>query len=92
MPGEVLHTDEFTPVLQDYCGALHAEGAFAGLLWADAKQIAAAVSFDVRTRDNAAEFLRNRARNTLADRQHGLTGPREGDLQLKSLAMGCTLP
>jgi hypothetical protein len=30
-------------VPQDYCGALHIEGAFAGLSWADAKQIATAV-------------------------------------------------
>jgi hypothetical protein len=34
---------------------------------ADARQIAAAVSWDVISRDDAADFLRNRARNVLAD-------------------------
>jgi hypothetical protein len=66
LPADILHTTRFTAELQDYCGVLHAEGAFAGLTWADAKQVAAAVSFDVVTRDNAADFLRNRARNVLA--------------------------
>jgi hypothetical protein len=50
-----------TAVLQDYAGALHAEGAFAGVGWDDAKQIAAAVAFDVVMRDDAADFLRGRA-------------------------------
>ena len=69
LPVEVLHPqfpDMLTEVLQDYCGVLHAEGAFAGLSWADAKAIAAAVSFDAVTRDDAADFMRNRARNVLA--------------------------
>lgn len=66
LPGEVMHTDAYRTVLQDYCGMLHAEGAFAGLSWPDAKQVAAAASFDARTRDDAAEVLRNRARNALA--------------------------
>jgi hypothetical protein len=48
-------------VLQDYAGALHAEGAFAGLSWADAKNIAAAVSLEVTYRGDGAAFLRNRA-------------------------------
>jgi len=46
-------------VLQDYAGALHAEGAFAGLSWADAKNIAAAVSLEVTYRGDGAAFLRN---------------------------------
>ena len=69
LPREVLTDecpDELTAALQDYAGVLHAEGAFAGLSWADAKAIAAAVSFDVMQRDDAADFLRNRARNVLA--------------------------
>ncbi|MDT5371751.1 MAG: hypothetical protein QOC62_6182 [Mycobacterium sp.] len=69
LPVEVLRPEfphMLTEVLQDYCGVLHAEGAFAGLTWADAKAIAAAVSFDAVTRDDAADFLRNRARNVLA--------------------------
>lgn len=59
---------EFTPsngafreVLQDYCGLLQAEGAFADLTWPDAKQVAAAVSFDACTNDDAAGSLRGRA-------------------------------
>jgi hypothetical protein len=66
LPGRIMHTDALTEVLQDYCGVLHAEGCFAGLSWADAKAIAAAVSFDVVTGDDAADFLRNRARNALS--------------------------
>jgi hypothetical protein len=45
---------------------LDAEGAFAGLSWADAKPIAAAICFDVCSRDDSADFIRNRARNALA--------------------------
>ncbi len=49
-----------------YWGVLHAEGGFAGLSWADAKQLAAPVSFDMCTRDDAEAFVRNRARHVLA--------------------------
>jgi hypothetical protein len=66
LPADILHTTAFTTVLQDYCGALRAEGTFVGLAWADAKAIAAAVSFDVISRDDAADFLRNRSRNALS--------------------------
>jgi hypothetical protein len=67
MPGEVLHAPAaMRGVLQEFCGMLQLEGCFAGLTWADAKAIAAAVSFDAITRDDAADFLRNRARNALA--------------------------
>jgi hypothetical protein len=55
LPVKVLHPEFpklLTDVLQDYGGILHAEGAFAGLSWADAKNIAAAVSFDVVTRED----------------------------------------
>jgi hypothetical protein len=55
-----------TEILQDYCSVLDAEGAFAGLAWADAKPIAVAVCFDICNRDDAADFIRNRARNVLA--------------------------
>ncbi len=41
-------------------------GAFAGLSWADARQIAAPVSFDTCTRDDPEAFVRNRACNALA--------------------------
>jgi hypothetical protein len=67
MPGEVLHAlAEMSEVLQEFCGMLQLEGCFAGLSWADAKNIAAAVAFDAVTRDDAADFIRNRARNVLA--------------------------
>jgi hypothetical protein len=48
-------------VLQDYTGMLHAEGAFAGLSWADAKPVAAAICFDICLRENAVDFMRWRA-------------------------------
>jgi len=53
-------------ILQEFCGVLQLEGCFTGLSWADAKQIAAAVAFDAVTRDDAPDFIRNRARNVLA--------------------------
>lgn len=63
-PGVILHP--LIEVLQDYAGMLQAQGAFAGLAWEDAKNVAAAVAFDLCQRDEAAEFLRWRARNVLA--------------------------
>ena len=61
----VLVAEHFTLPLRDYCGALRVEGAFAGLSWPDAKQVAAIVA-DVMHRDDPAAALRNRARNVLA--------------------------
>lgn len=55
-----------TEILQDYCSVLDAERAFTGLSWDDAKTVAVAVCFDICNRDDAADFLRNRARNVLA--------------------------
>ncbi len=55
-----------TAVLAGLLGVLHAEGALAGLSWADAKQIAAAVSFDMCTRHDAEAVVHGRARNMLA--------------------------
>jgi hypothetical protein len=46
--------------------AAAAEGALAGLSWHDARQIAAAVAFDITQHDEAASVIRNRARETLA--------------------------
>lgn len=51
----------FVGPIQDLCGVLQLEGAFAGMTWADAKHVAAAVSFDAYTRDDAADFMRLRA-------------------------------
>ena len=34
-----MHTDALTAVLQDYCGALHVEGAFAGLSGVNAESL-----------------------------------------------------
>jgi hypothetical protein len=62
--GKVAQSSTAAP--QDYWGVLHAEGGFAGLSWADAKQLAAPVSFDMCTRDDAEAFVRNRARHVLA--------------------------
>jgi len=53
-PGTILHTDAFRSVLQDYAGALDAEGAFTGLSWSDAKNIAAEIAFDLTQRDDAS--------------------------------------
>ena len=67
MPCQVMHAPaEVCEVLQEFCGILQLEGCFSGLVWGDAKAIAAAVAFDAVTRDDAADFIRNRARNVLA--------------------------
>jgi hypothetical protein len=47
--------------MTDLAGALHAEGALAGLVWVDARLVAAAVSFDVCTAADPARSLRSRA-------------------------------
>ncbi|MDT5091386.1 MAG: hypothetical protein QOH60_749 [Mycobacterium sp.] len=86
LPVDILHTDAFGPVLQDFCSVLDAEGAFAGLSWADAKNIAAAVSFDVCTRDDASDFLRNRARNVLAGTDNMPWCDREGSARALNIA------
>lgn len=61
----------FRAVLQDLAGLLHAEGAFTGLAWVDARLVAAAVSFDVWTAADPAGSLRRRAAAVSAGR-----GPR----------------
>lgn len=66
LPAALLATDAFTPVLQDFCGLLHAEGALAGLSWHDARQIAAALALDACQHDDPAEVIRGRARHVLA--------------------------
>ena len=58
----------FRAVLQDFAGALHAEGAFAGLAWADAQLVAAAVSFDACTAADPVGSLRRRAAAVRAGR------------------------
>lgn len=60
-PGRLLHP--LIEVLQDYTGMLSARDAMAGLVWADAKQIAVAIAFDLCQRDDPGGFLRLRARN-----------------------------
>ncbi len=47
-------------------GVVLHSSALAALSWADAKQIAAAVSIDMCTRDDAEPFVGGRARNMLA--------------------------
>lgn len=61
----------YRAVLQDLAGALKAEGALAGLAWADARLVAAAVSFDACTVADPVESLHRRAAAVRAGR-----GPR----------------
>gem|GEM_PF-1877094 len=75
-----------TRALQDYCAVLDAEGCFAGLVWADAKAVAAAVAYDVVTRDDATDFLRNRARNVLAGTDNMPWVDREAAAQALNIA------
>lgn len=91
LPAELATGDTslLVAVLQDYCGLLHAEHAFAGLSWPDAKQLAAAISFDVCTRDNAAEFLRQRAASVLD--QRGDMVWRDRDAAARTLTLAADL-
>lgn len=87
MPAVVMHAPpEMCKVLQEFCGMLQLEGCFAGLSWADAKAIAAAVSFDACTRDDAADFLLNRARNALAGVDNMGWENREGAARAMNIA------
>lgn len=58
----------FRAVLQDLAGALHAEGALAGLAWGDARLVAAAISYDACMVDDPARSLRSRAVSMRAGR------------------------
>lgn len=66
LPAQVFGSDAFTAPLQDFCGVLHAEGALAGLAWRDARHVAAAVSFDVVSDDDAPTLMRHRARSAFS--------------------------
>lgn len=77
-PEMILHTDAFRSVLQDYAGALDAASAFAGPSWSDAKNIAAAIAFDLTQRDDAQEFIARRARNVLGGDGMGTACRRPG--------------
>jgi hypothetical protein len=48
IPAQVFRSERFADVLREYTSALRAEHAFAGLSWADARHVAAAISYDVR--------------------------------------------
>ena len=77
---------ELTAAMQDYCGLLDAEGCFAGLVWGDAKAVAAAVAFDAITRDDAADFMRRRARSVLAGTDNMPWENREGAARALNIA------
>jgi hypothetical protein len=59
----------FRAVLQDLAGALHAEGALAGLTWRDARLVAAAISYDSCVVDDPARSLRSRSASLRAGRK-----------------------
>jgi hypothetical protein len=76
-----------TEILQDYCGVRQAEGAFAGLSWANAKPIAAPICFDdICNRDNAAGFLRWRASNILGAADNMVWQDREAAARALNIA------
>jgi hypothetical protein len=81
-----VETGGITQVLQDYCSALDAEGAFSGLSWADAKPVAAAVCFDIMNRDDAADFMRWRAAKILGGTDNMPWENREGAARALNIA------
>jgi hypothetical protein len=86
LPAEILHSEGFTPTLQDYCAPLQAEGAFAGLSWPDAKAVAAAVAFDCTSREDAEAFIRRGARNVLGRRDGMEWDDRDGAARALNIA------
>jgi hypothetical protein len=84
--GDSTTAAEVTEVMQDYTGVLHAEGAFAGLSWPDARAVAAAICFDACNRDDAADFIRNRARNVLGCTDNMPWQNREGAARALNIA------
>ena len=62
IPADVLGKDSPPrDALQDFTSLLHAESAFAGMSWHDARHAATAIIVDAINRDDAPEFLRWRA-------------------------------
>jgi hypothetical protein len=61
----------FRAVLQDLAGVLHAEGALAGLAWADARLVAGTVAFETCTAPDPVRALRRRAVTVRAGRGPG---------------------
>jgi hypothetical protein len=59
---------------------------FSTATWDDAKNIAAAVAFDATTRDDAADFLRNHARNVLSGADNMDWQDREGVARALNIA------
>lgn len=74
-PPEVMTGTRFREPLQDLATALDVEAALAGLGWADARQVAATISFDAIVEDYPALVLRDRARVLLADGGGGWDNP-----------------
>ncbi|HUO41113.1 MAG TPA: hypothetical protein VMU34_26190 [Mycobacterium sp.] len=67
VPQAILDSTAFRTRLTDYADRLRAERTFAGLSWHDARHVAAAIAYDIIAHEgDAAEYLRNRARNVLA--------------------------
>jgi hypothetical protein len=65
---EATGSTAFREVLQDYVGLLDTQGVLASLTWTDARQVAAAISYDVVTADDGTGALRLRAASVLAGR------------------------
>ena len=86
LPAEIHRSEGFTPILQDHCALLQMEGAFAGLSWHDAKGVAAAISFDCTSREDAAAFIRRRARNVLGRRDGMQWDDRDGAARALNIA------
>jgi hypothetical protein len=75
-----------TEILQDYCGVLQIEGAFAALSWDDAKRIAVAICFDICNRDDPAAFIRGRASRMLEGTDNTEWNDREASARALSIA------
>jgi hypothetical protein len=66
LPAAALHSDAFALVLRAYAALLREDGAFVGLAWSDARQIAVSIARVLVDSEDAAAALLNHARDVNA--------------------------
>jgi hypothetical protein len=83
---EITRTESFAALVQDYSSVLHLEGAFAGLAWCDAKNVAAAIVTDITQCDDPAARMGRRARMLLEGTDNAEWNDREASARALSIA------
>jgi hypothetical protein len=90
VPAEVLgHDSPLRDVLEDFASLLHAESAFAGMSWHDARHAASAIMVEALHRDDATQSLLSRAER-VRDRSDGMTWD-DREAMARALRIGATV-